>query len=248
MYASSGFYFYSTIIINFLGYLYICSFFNSVFPGAEMGKMIPFLGMLVALLLNIARWRSYRRTPQRIKSALPVMFFIFGWLSAVLFFAEGKSVDTFFNWILYIYCLLGLPSLAYWTWRRYRDDRVSFLWYLFGIWFILLCAFVSTERRLLIFFSAMVAFWSMDILKKRIREGTYVKPRGKGASRNYTYLLTDSVILLFAVISPHIFLLPQNHVPRGIPGIVALYSVVSSYFASEYVLYTLTTCDLIKVE
>jgi hypothetical protein len=248
MYPSSNFYFYGIIIQNSVGYLCIYNFYKSFFLDSSIETRIPFWGILVAMILNIVRWRFYRHTPQRVKSTLFVMFFIFGWLCAALVLAGKKSSDTFFNVGLYVYCLLGLPAFAYWIWFKYRDDRVAFLWYLAGIWFILLCAFVSTSRRILMFFSAMVAFWAMDILKKRIREGTYIKPGGKGASRDYSGALTSGVTILFVAIGAITFLPPKNQAPLGIPNIVALYLIVSSYFASEYVLYTLNDCDLLKIE
>ena len=89
--ASSNAYFYALAlntcaVTPFIVFL----FFNEFFPGSGGMVSISLWGLVAAFALHIHRLRTYRYTPRRIKSAFPMIFFVFIWFCTVLLMDEWR--------------------------------------------------------------------------------------------------------------------------------------------------------------
>lgn len=212
--------------------------YNSFFLGASK---LPCWCMMTFFLLYAMRWRIYFSIKWRIKLTLSMVFFIYIWLFSLLQSKIGRIDNALFSCFLaYGYCLLGMPLLAYWTWRKKRDDRVALLAYLGGIGFILVLCLVPNPQRLLIYFCILVGYLAMKLLQYRVREGTFM--------RYYESRALDSHALVAFILLPLALLYTQQGnkaiLLMQLPDAMALYWAVSGVGALEYVLYALTGCGL----
>lgn len=227
---------YVDITAGIIVYLLSLWFFVASFPDASN---FLWMGMAAALVIYVKRWRVYYFTELRIRYTLAVMFFIHIWLGLALFFETGHVDNALFGWFLsYGYCLLGMPLLAYWVWRKRQDDRLMLLAYLSGLWFILLCCLVPAPDHFLIFFCAVVAYLSMCLIGYRVREGTFIK--------DPMTLRSIPHILIVLVLIPLSFFPNQKILLRHLPEFMSLYLMVAGLGAIEYLFYGLEECGAFR--
>jgi uncharacterized membrane protein YagU involved in acid resistance len=240
--------FYGYLLSIVFVYLFILGVYSNSFFGNEAGYGLFFWGIITALSLSIIRSRIYLRA-SRIKSSLSILFFMLVWLGIIFWGIELKQEDlhldkyVFFSPLVsYGYCFLGLSLFAYRAWRKYNDDRLFLVCYLSGLWILLIFCF--SPLPFLTFLSALVAFLSMEVLKKRIRDGDYAEGSGY---RQTSLLLCEFVFVTLVVLGIGFWVIniKKGTILRTIPGISALYFITSAFLASEYILYTLGKCNLI---
>jgi len=129
---SGNSYFYPHIVECLVGYLLIYGTINMIFPNHNNIVNISVWGLAISLALHIFRWYSYRYKPRRIKSAIPLMYFVFIWLCIVLYLDEWNLRRIYTDSWIILACAFLIPSLfLYWIWQKNKDDRLIILW-LFG--------------------------------------------------------------------------------------------------------------------
>jgi len=131
---SSNFYFYSLAVSTcFVAPLFIFGAFNLIFPSSDDMVRISFWGLVVSLVFHIFRLRTYRYTPRRIKSAFPMIFFVFTWFCTILFLGEW-NLENIDRWIMLCY-VVSMSLFIYLRRLKNHDDRLTILWFLGINWF-----------------------------------------------------------------------------------------------------------------
>jgi len=247
---------------------------NYLFNESTSSEMVNLArwGLIISVVFHIFRWIPYRYTSRRIKSAYPVKFFIFIWFCIALFLNGWNFQSVYTNlWSVVAYVLLMSPLLIYW--RRLEngntllasiiivaqqsyiarkienDDRLAMIWFLGANWFLsVLFALPSFGYRILMLICALAAYGITNIHEGRIREGFYWRDKSR-ATDSASLPFSFAVVTLLVWIGLVLFTVADmdNNRQLLVPISTAFHFAVSSFLASEYLLYTLSKCELIKL-
>jgi hypothetical protein len=242
--------FYACAVISGFAYLITFAMYSPIFSGWVPGYRVSWWGIVCAVLLHILRWWSYYHAERRVRSAFLMIIFVTAWLCCAFFFEGNPSNLLFFNPYVFLgYFFVGLPLFLRKRWAQNHSDRVFLMWYLAGVWLMLTLSLISGNYYIWVILLCGTDVGAMALLQKRVRDKTYIQPRGRNYSRDHTLGLCMSVLYFSVfVLQAVLVLCTRQHRILQTPSLVALYFVITVFLTSEYVFYVLNKCALISRE
>ena len=229
--------------------------FDTIFSGSS-GYIFrfSFWGLVASFALHIHRLRTYRCTPRRVKSAFPIILFVFICFCTVLLVDGWDFKNIYINRGI-MFCYVASTSLfIYWCRLNNHDDRLIMLCFLGINWFLSVCfSFLFSYPDLFIYMllTAFASYLVMAHLQERVREAFYwVCPPGKILPRDASLLLCFIAVISLTSVGLMIYLLADTEGNRQLymGSTAALHFAVSLLLASEYVLYMLNKCGLLILD